>query len=172
MTFRKLLDKMQQFAAKNPDHEALDQQVVVRVGVPNDDTDEDLHVGGLQSAVVDAGCTDEFALVLDADQDPDEDDEAQESSDNAEDSVDGAITDHPPIASYALGQSVTFYPGRGDHWHPGIVTRLESVLHTDGSAGYTIFVSSTVDLPSGEWKRACAYRFENRDGALVSPAKG
>jgi len=78
MTFRKLLKTMQQFAAENPGHEALDRQVVVRVGVPNGDGDEDLHVGGLQSAVVDAGCTDEFALVLDADQEPDEDDEAQE----------------------------------------------------------------------------------------------
>ncbi len=63
MTFRKLLETIQQFAAENPDHEALDR-----------------HVGGLQSAVVDAGCTDEFALVLDADQEPDEDNEAQEGS--------------------------------------------------------------------------------------------
>lgn len=80
MTFRKLLKTMQQFAAHNPGHEALDRQVVVRVGVPNDDDDddEDLHIGGLQSAVIDAGCTDEFALVLDAAQEPDEDDEARE----------------------------------------------------------------------------------------------
>ncbi len=56
MTFRKLLETIQQFAAENPDHEALDR------------------------AVVDAGCTDEFALVLDADQEPDEDNEAQEGS--------------------------------------------------------------------------------------------
>jgi hypothetical protein len=78
MTFRKLLKEMQQFADENPGHEALDRQVVVRVGVANGDDDEDLHVGGLQSAVVDAGCTDEFVLVLDADQEPNEDDEAQE----------------------------------------------------------------------------------------------
>ena len=74
MTFRTLLEMMQQFVAENPNHESLDRQVVVRVGVPNDnddeDFDEDLYVGGLQSAVVDAGCTEEFALVLDADQDP------------------------------------------------------------------------------------------------------
>jgi len=73
MTFRRLLEALQQFAVENPDHEALDQQVVVRVGVPNGDDDEDIHVGGLQSAVVDAGCTDKFALVIDADQEPDED---------------------------------------------------------------------------------------------------
>jgi hypothetical protein len=72
ITFRALLTQLQQFAAENPDHEALDRQVVLRVGVPNGDDDEDIHVGGLQSAIVDAGCTEEFALVLDADQEPEE----------------------------------------------------------------------------------------------------
>jgi hypothetical protein len=75
MTFRQLHETMRQFIAKYPDHESLDRQVVVRLGVANGDDDEDLHVGGLQSAIIDAGCTDEFALVLDADQEPDEDDE-------------------------------------------------------------------------------------------------
>jgi hypothetical protein len=73
VTFRALLAAMQEFATANPDHEALDRQVVVRVGVPNGDDDEDLHVCGLQSAIVDAGCTDDFALVLDADQEPEDD---------------------------------------------------------------------------------------------------
>jgi hypothetical protein len=74
VTFRQLLDMMLQFMADNPRHEALHREVVLRVGVPNGDDDEDLHVGGLRSAVVDAGCTDEFALVLDADQETDEED--------------------------------------------------------------------------------------------------
>lgn len=67
MTFRKLLETLLQLATEHPDHAALDMQVVVRV-----EDDEDLHVGGLQSAVVDTGCTDKLALVLDADQDPDD----------------------------------------------------------------------------------------------------
>ncbi len=78
MTFRELLQAMQQFVAANPDHESLDRQVVVRLGVPSGDDDEDLYVGGLQSAVVDAGCTEEFSLVLDGDQDPEEDRDAEE----------------------------------------------------------------------------------------------
>lgn len=73
MTFRQLYEALQQFIAEHPDHEALDRQVVVRLGVANGDDDEDLHVGGLQSAVVDTGCTDTFALVLDADQEPEPD---------------------------------------------------------------------------------------------------
>lgn len=68
MTFRQLHAAMLQFIADHPDHEALDAHVVVRLGVANGDDDEDLYVGGLRSAGVDAGCTDEFALVLDADQ--------------------------------------------------------------------------------------------------------
>jgi hypothetical protein len=71
MTYRELLESMQRFAADNPISEALDRQVIVRVGVADDDDDE-IHVGGLQSAVVDCGCTDQDALVLDADQDPEE----------------------------------------------------------------------------------------------------
>lgn len=78
--------------------------------------------------------------------------------------------EHPPIASYTLGQNVTFHPGRGDRWHPGIVTRLESGLLRDGSVWHVIFVSSTRELPSGEWERAWAYQFEDRDNARVSPA--
>jgi len=75
ITFRKLLETLQQLAVDHP--ESLDRRVVVRVGVANGDDDEDVHVGGLQSAVVDAGHADEFALTLDADQESDED-EAQE----------------------------------------------------------------------------------------------
>lgn len=75
MTFRQLLEAMQSFVSEHPDNEALDRQVVIRVGVPNGDDDEDIHCGGLQSAIVDAGCTEHFALVLDADQEPDEDSE-------------------------------------------------------------------------------------------------
>lgn len=77
---------------------------------------------------------------------------------------------HPPITSYALGQRVTFHPGRGDRWHPGIVTRLESGLRPDGSAWHMIFVSATRDLPDGEWEHAGAYRFEEQDDNRVSPA--
>ena len=69
MTFRSLLTYLTEFARDNPGHEALDRQIVVRLGVANGDDDEDVHAGGLQSAVVDAGCTEEFTLVLDADQD-------------------------------------------------------------------------------------------------------
>jgi len=68
MTFRELLQSMQEFVAANPSHESLDHEVIVRIGVANGDDDEDIHVGGLRSAVVDAGCTDKFALTLDADQ--------------------------------------------------------------------------------------------------------
>lgn len=73
MTFRQLFESMQQFVARYPDHESLDRQVVVRLGVECGDDDEDIHVGGLQSAVVDCGCTDVPSLVLDADQSPDDD---------------------------------------------------------------------------------------------------
>jgi hypothetical protein len=71
MTFRKLLTTLQDFAENNPDHEALDEHVVVRLQT-NEDNDEELHVGGLRIVTVDAGCTETFALTLDADQDPDE----------------------------------------------------------------------------------------------------
>lgn len=67
MTFRKLLEMMQQFTVDHPGHEAIDRQVVLRLGVPNGDDDEDIYCGGLQSAAVDAGCTEEFVLLLDAD---------------------------------------------------------------------------------------------------------
>lgn len=70
MTFRALLALITDLARDNP--AALDRQVVVRLGVANGPDDEDLHVGGLQGADVDAGCTDDLALVLDADQDPEE----------------------------------------------------------------------------------------------------
>jgi len=71
VTFRTLLEKMQAFARKHPDHEALDEHVVLRVQT-NEDSGGDLHPGGLRGATIDAGCTDTFALVLDADQEPDE----------------------------------------------------------------------------------------------------
>lgn len=63
MTYRELLEKMTRFATDNPSSAALDRQVIVRV-----DVDDELHVGGLQSADVDCGCTDEHTLVLDAEQ--------------------------------------------------------------------------------------------------------
>jgi hypothetical protein len=66
MTFRALSELLFKFIADHPDHEALDEPVVVRVQTRGDD--EDLHVGGLREATVDAGCTDTLALVLDADQ--------------------------------------------------------------------------------------------------------
>jgi hypothetical protein len=76
MTFRELLAEMSSFAADNPAHESLDRQVVVRFGVVDDD-DDDEHVGGLQSMAIDSGCTDSFALVLDADQDGDDGDDGE-----------------------------------------------------------------------------------------------
>ncbi len=69
---------------------------------------------------------------------------------------------HPPIASYALGQSVTIYPGFGDHWHPGIVTRLESGLRADGSAWHSIYVGSSQERHLSELK--------DEDAARVSPS--
>jgi len=71
MTLKMLFEMLKQFVADHPDHEALDQHVVVRVQT-NEDNGDDLHVGGLRSVTVDAGCTDTFSLVLDADQEPDE----------------------------------------------------------------------------------------------------
>lgn len=67
MTFRQLMKVMQDFATQNPDSDALDRQVVVRVGVASGEDDEDVYVGGLQSAVVDAGHTEDLALTLDGD---------------------------------------------------------------------------------------------------------
>lgn len=72
MTFRRLLAVLQELAADPRTSDALDRQVVLRFGIPDDDDDE-IHVGGLQSAIVDSGCTDHLALVLDADQEPEED---------------------------------------------------------------------------------------------------
>lgn len=86
---------------------------------------------------------------------------------------DGALeVTHPPISSYTLGQNVAFHPGRGNHWHPGIVTRLESGLRPDLSAWHMIFVSSTRDLPDGEWTHSGAYQFEDHDNTRVRPADG
>jgi hypothetical protein len=78
-------------------------------------------------------------------------------------------TEHPPITSYTLGQRVSFHPGRGDHWRAGMVTRLESGLHANGSTWHTIFVCSTRDLPEGEWEHAGAYKFEDGDDSRVRP---
>jgi len=74
MTFRQLLTALQNFASSSPDHEALDEPVVVRL--QTDENDDELHAGGLRAVTVCAGCTETFALVLDADQDPDKPDEA------------------------------------------------------------------------------------------------
>lgn len=62
-TFRDLYAQLSQFADVRPDHEAFDQPVMVRI--VNDD-DDDVHVGGLESVTLDAGCTETLALVLDA----------------------------------------------------------------------------------------------------------
>lgn len=91
-------------------------------------------------------------------------------SNDAGDSTGNAMLKHPPIASYALGERVTFHPGRGDRWHPGLVTRLESGLRLDGSTWHMIFISSSRDLPTGEWEHAGVYQFEDGDHARVSPA--
>lgn len=75
MTFRRLLSRLQTFAKDHPDHEALDAPVVVRLQT-NEDNGDDLHVGSLRDITVDAGCTETFALTLDADQvsaEPDDD---------------------------------------------------------------------------------------------------
>lgn len=72
MTFRRLLAVLQELAADPSASDALDRQVLVRVGVPNGDDDEDIYLGWLQSAIVDAGCTDEDVLTLDADQESEE----------------------------------------------------------------------------------------------------
>jgi len=78
MTFRELLVTLQGFVRHNPEHQALDEHVVVRLQT-NDEHGDELHAGSLRIATVDAGCTETFALVLDADQDPDEpDDEERE----------------------------------------------------------------------------------------------
>jgi hypothetical protein len=69
MTCRELLTMLQDFAQHNPNHQALDEHVVVRLQT-NDENGDELHVGGLRIATVDAGCTETFALTLDADQDP------------------------------------------------------------------------------------------------------
>lgn len=69
MTARQLYDVLAAMVAAKSD--ALDREVVVRVGIVDDDDDE-IHVGGLRSAIEDFGCTDENALVLDADQEPEE----------------------------------------------------------------------------------------------------
>jgi len=71
VTFRQLHEFMAAFVAASPSDPALDRQVIVRVSVPDDDDDE-IHMGGLQSAAIDAGCTDEFLLLLDADQEGDD----------------------------------------------------------------------------------------------------
>ena len=75
MTFRTLLDRLLSFIKDHPDHEALDEHVVIRVQTSEINGD-DLHAGGLRDITVDAGCTDTYALVLDADQEPDEPDES------------------------------------------------------------------------------------------------
>lgn len=65
MTFRDLLAQLAKFEIDNPNHEALDREVVVRVEI---DDGDGLNVGSLKSVTVDAGCTEEHRLVLDADQ--------------------------------------------------------------------------------------------------------
>jgi hypothetical protein len=67
-TLRGLHDQLHRFVIENPVHEALDRRIVIRVLDRNDD----LHVGGLSSIGIDQGCTETYALVLDADQEPDD----------------------------------------------------------------------------------------------------
>ena len=84
---------------------------------------------------------------------------------------------HQPIASYVLGQAVTFHVDRGDRWVPGVVTRIEgglrpndgSAWNADGCAWHAISVSRSLGLPDGEWECAGAYRFEDFDADYVSP---
>lgn len=67
VTFRELFAQLSEMVATVED-DVLDREVIIRVGVANGHDDEDLHVGGLRSAVLDYGCTDEVALTLDGDQ--------------------------------------------------------------------------------------------------------
>lgn len=62
MTYRELLLALDRDAKSREDGE-LDMPVVVRVI----DDEGDVHIGTLTSAEVDAGCTDEDALVLQGD---------------------------------------------------------------------------------------------------------
>lgn len=71
MAYRQLLEMIRQHADDHPDDEALDREVIVRLST-NEENGDDLHVGGLRSISIDAGCTDEPALTLDADQEPDD----------------------------------------------------------------------------------------------------
>ncbi len=50
------------------DDATLDQTVVVRIT----DMDGDCHVGGLSYVSVDPGCTEQYALILDASQEPED----------------------------------------------------------------------------------------------------
>lgn len=70
MTFRELAEMIAAFIAEHPDHEALDQDVVMRVQT-NEANGDDLHCGALRSVSIDPGCTDTFMLVLDGDQEDD-----------------------------------------------------------------------------------------------------
>lgn len=83
MTFRTLFEMMGAFIKVHPDHEALDQPVVVRLQT-NEDNGDDLHAGGLRGASVDAGCTETFVLVLDASQEPDDEELPSKDDDAAE----------------------------------------------------------------------------------------
>ena len=64
MTYRELLVELASDAADREDGE-LDMPVIVTDG------DGDTHVGDVKSFAVDAGSTDDDALVLDGDQDDD-----------------------------------------------------------------------------------------------------
>jgi hypothetical protein len=64
LTYRELLFALEQ-NAKQLEDGALDMSVVLRV----EDEDGEHHVGSLYDVGVDAGCTDEDALVLDAAED-------------------------------------------------------------------------------------------------------
>jgi len=72
VTFQALLALLRQLEIDPPDREALDRRVIVRICAG------ELYVGVLTSLEISCGCTETFALVLDADQEP-EDPEATET---------------------------------------------------------------------------------------------
>ena len=63
MTAKDLLGILQ---AVEENFDLSELQIVIRL----EDSDDNTHMGGLVSAIVDCGCTDTPALVLDCDQDP------------------------------------------------------------------------------------------------------
>lgn len=67
MTYRQLLDWMTRDATTRDDA-TLDEPIVVRIY----DNDRELVCGGIRSASVDPGCTEQDVLIFDGDQEPDD----------------------------------------------------------------------------------------------------